>query len=846
MATRRERVIIDLDDRFTAPMARATAATSMFRREVDSSGKSVIAFDKTTRDTSPSIDRLSGRLNILARAAAALGPGLVPITTAAVPAIAGLTTQLGFAAAGAGTAMLAFNGVGKALEAFREAQVAPTEANLAKMREEMSKLGPEAQEFVRYLDDVMPVLQRLRESAQAGWLPGVQEGIDGLLSRAPQLRRVLFEISDAAGDLLGAAGQDLGSARWDEFFDFLETEARPELTKFGQTVGNLASGLAELWMAFDPLSDDFTSGLLRMSEGFERWASGLSETQGFEDFLAYIRQTGPQVLDLLGSLVDMLVQVGTAVAPLGGPVLTILTKVADVVAAIAASDLGTPLLGAVSAMSALSLASRGFTTVMGSGAVASVKGVSSSLKTMGDVGVVAWGRTAAEAERYNKAQGRIKATAASMGKGAALVGGMALATSDLGQGLGLTNTASLALMGTMAGPWGAAIGAGTGLVLDLAAANDNLESAIDGARQALDSTQLSWIEQRAAVEQARAELDAWNESQNVANAMASGGFGEKVTGYWNRLSDTVFRTGERGKKAVEGMEAELRQMPGAISASEEAWRKHKAAIDANIDSMRALREERLRARNAELNYEASIDDAREAAEKNGKTLDKTTDKGRENWRALLSLAEGWNGLSDRMQNAEGAHRRAIGTFVAVATQMGMNADKARDLARRLLEIPAERHTRLTVDTGPALAEVAAVRAALGGIPRSIAVSIVAQRRGDWSGSGPGLAGGGTVPGQRYPYGDKVLAYLAPGEEVISNRHGQADRHRELLQRINANQYANGGTVSHSSVTNNHYGTSGPMVLTGRLRTDSGWVDIEGVVDNRIDAGRRHDRVTGRR
>jgi hypothetical protein len=34
-----------------------------------------------------------------------------------------------------------------------------------------------------------------------------------------------------------------------------------------------------------------------------------------------------------------------------------------------------------------------------------------------------------------------------------------------------------------------------------------------------------------------------------------------------------------------------------------------------------------------------------------------------------------------------------------------------------------------------------------------------------------------VPGPRTPYGDKVLAHLAPGEEVISNRHGQADRFR---------------------------------------------------------------------
>ena len=49
----------------------------------------------------------------------------------------------------------------------------------------------------------------------------------------------------------------------------------------------------------------------------------------------------------------------------------------------------------------------------------------------------------------------------------------------------------------------------------------------------------------------------------------------------------------------------------------------------------------------------------------------------------------------------------------------------------------------------------------------------------------GLSLGGTVNGARFPYGDKDLYRLAPGEEVISNRNGQADKYRKLLKAINA-------------------------------------------------------------
>jgi hypothetical protein len=71
------------------------------------------------------------------------------------------------------------------------------------------------------------------------------------------------------------------------------------------------------------------------------------------------------------------------------------------------------------------------------------------------------------------------------------------------------------------------------------------------------------------------------------------------------------------------------------------------------------------------------------------------------------------------------------------------------------------------------------------------VWITTRRRGTGMGA---VADGGTIPGARQPYGDKAFYMLAPGEEVISNRYGQADRHRDLLKAINAGGLADGGTV----------------------------------------------------
>ncbi|WP_181641545.1 hypothetical protein, partial [Nocardioides massiliensis] len=60
-------------------------------------------------------------------------------------------------------------------------------------------------------------------------------------------------------------------------------------------------------------------------------------------------------------------------------------------------------------------------------------------------------------------------------------------------------------------------------------------------------------------------------------------------------------------------------------------------------------------------------------------------------------------------------------------------------------------------------------------------------------TGTGSADGSTVP-HGGPYVDRYPYLLAPGEEVISNRNGQADQWRPFLKAINAGRLADGGTV----------------------------------------------------
>ena len=124
MVTRYEKVVVSSDvDPYISGLIKGQVATRAFRQEVDRLGRGG-AFDNLRASSSQAfrrievdsqragrgIDSLTTRVGLLVNGIGAFGSVLAPLSTAAVPAVAGLVTQLGFAAAAGGTVLLAFQG----------------------------------------------------------------------------------------------------------------------------------------------------------------------------------------------------------------------------------------------------------------------------------------------------------------------------------------------------------------------------------------------------------------------------------------------------------------------------------------------------------------------------------------------------------------------------------------------------------------------------------------------------------------------------------------------------------------------------------------------------------------
>jgi hypothetical protein len=723
VGVRNESVRLSLEDDFTTGMAKAAAATALLNRELNSLSSNAVQTSRTTQriskdtdaigasaaKTDRSINQLTGRLRLFADVAAILGPSLVPIGAVGIPAIAGLANQMGAAAVAGGVMITAFQGVGEAIKAVEKARINPTEANELTAFRAMKALGPDAQAFVEQIQEMRPALRALRDEAAAGLLPGVLEGLDELESRGDDVERILGEVATSLGDMFADAGESFASARWDDFFDFLATDVPDTIESLGRTLGDLTHGMAELWMAFDPLNDDFSGWLEDIADGFDKWAQGLSETEGFSEFIDYVRANGPQVADTFAALADAILEIAEAAAPLGGPVLAGLEAVAKVIAAIADSDLGTPIMTAVGAMALLSRATATYnataSTAWGKRAVTDVKGMAGNVGALG-TSIYRLGQSADHASaRTQAARATMRQYAGTAGKMAGATAGLALATTGLADSLNVTNTATYGFVGAMSGlKRGGLIGAAVGGVMDLSNA---LSVTADDMQHFFDMTRArSGGDITAEIKALTAELERQKRIMDDGRGLDLG-----ITKLWS--SDEAARAAEKAALLKDRL-AELKDeqevaaaaADAAGSATErEGYAAARAARELQqfTDALTAQRQERIASQNATLAYEQALLDARKAAKensdvlgRNGQLLRGQKQAGIDAKESLVGLAEAWNNQSEKIRRNTANQREAVEAFVRTARQMGYGKRAAREYAEALFNIPPKRETTITV------------------------------------------------------------------------------------------------------------------------------------------------------
>lgn len=140
--------------------------------------------------------------------------------------------------------------------------------------------------------------------------------------------------------------------------------------------------------------------------------------------------------------------------------------------------------------------------------------------------------------------------------------------------------------------------------------------------------------------------------------------------------------------------------PAVLTAAEALERAKQKAQEARdqferfIATTFRLQNQLLSLSGAQISFQAAIDAASASVKENGRTLDITTDKGRNNQTALNDLAKAANAQTEAMirsgsgnVSAAAAAERSRGSFVKLGMQMGLSRADANRMAAAMIAIP---------------------------------------------------------------------------------------------------------------------------------------------------------------
>lgn len=172
------------------------------------------------------------------------------------------------------------------------------------------------------LRDFQETFRKLVKDMEPGVLTAFSGGLTGLTGVFGLARPMIENVVTSVNNLMDSFNRSLETQDVKDFFSFLGDFAGPALETITQAAGNFVMGLFNMMEAFGPLATETQNSFLKMSESFRQWADGLSESEKFQTFVNYVSENMPKIRSIFSDAFQGIINTFAAFAPSSATMMT--------------------------------------------------------------------------------------------------------------------------------------------------------------------------------------------------------------------------------------------------------------------------------------------------------------------------------------------------------------------------------------------------------------------------------------------------------------------------------------------------------------------------------------------
>lgn len=183
-------------------------------------------------------------------------------------------------------------------------------------------MNKEQTKALKSMDKLKDTWSKITDGLETKTIQIFTKALDVFGSVLKTLSPMFSGVTVSVDRLMDTLGRTIKSDSMKAFFDYLNKSAGPMLETISKSFGNFMKGFLSMMVAFGPLAAETSNGFLKMSEGFAKWADGLGESKKFQSFVDYVNENMPKIKSIFGDAISGVINTFAAFAPSSADMMT--------------------------------------------------------------------------------------------------------------------------------------------------------------------------------------------------------------------------------------------------------------------------------------------------------------------------------------------------------------------------------------------------------------------------------------------------------------------------------------------------------------------------------------------